>query len=101
VLSFAEAEETTTWHDEPSYHALSPVSMMLTEGGSSPTGLFASMLSSRWQTLLDALDGDDDGYLYARTVFPSHLYIKAIFLPRQAQDKHRERETQKRRLPFS
>jgi len=29
----------------------------------------------------------------------SHLYINAVFLPRQARDKHRE-STQKR-LPFS
>jgi hypothetical protein len=32
-------------------------------------------------------------------VFLSHLYINAVFLPRQARDKHRE-STQKR-LPFS
>ena len=35
-----------------------------------------------------------------KTDFLSHLYIKVIFLPRQARDKHREKQHSKKRLPF-
>jgi hypothetical protein len=37
-------------------------------------------------------------WLGKKTVFFSHLYIKVIFLPRQARDKHRENSKQS---PFS
>jgi hypothetical protein len=37
-------------------------------------------------------------HLGEKTGFLSHLYIKIIFLPRQARDKHRENTQNRRRL---
>jgi hypothetical protein len=59
VLSLTEAAETTTWFDEPSYHALTPLSQLPSNVGS-----FERMLDkAAWDSLLGALDGDSDGYL--------------------------------------
>jgi hypothetical protein len=58
MLSLSEAAETTTWFDEPSYHKLTPLSLL-----SFDSQLEATIEGSRWQALLAALDGDDDGHL--------------------------------------
>lgn len=60
VLSLSEAAETTTWFDEPSYHQLTPLSLV----PNLPDSAFVRMsLGHQWEQLLAALDGDDDGYL--------------------------------------
>lgn len=59
VLSLGEAAETTTWYDEPSYHELTPLSLY-----PSNTGEFGKISANhRWNLLLEALDGNDDGHL--------------------------------------
>ena len=59
LLSLPEAAETTTWFDEPSYHGLTPLSLLPRDIG----GLTKMMMENHWRILLAALDGDDDGFL--------------------------------------
>jgi hypothetical protein len=60
------------------------------------TGLHGLLGTSRRLGVVSILGGSDDAG--EKTVFLSHLYIKMLFLPRQARDKHKENS--KKEWPF-
>lgn len=59
VLSLGEAAETTTWFDEPSFHGLTPISLL----PRTTDGFTEMLIEAGWRALLSALDDDGDGYL--------------------------------------
>ena len=74
VLSLQEARETTTWFGAPSYHALTPLSMVDSGSGS---GITSMLMEHTWDMVLGAADGDDGGSF---TIF-DWLKISRVYKP--------------------